>query len=240
MKKIVATIEARMTSSRLPGKVLMPAAGMPMLEILIRRLKRVVQLNEIVVATTVNSDDDPVIALAQKLGVGFFRGSEEDVLTRVLGAAHKYKADIIVEITGDCPLIDPKIVGNVIDLYLNSACDYANNVDPVTFPIGMDAQVFATELLERSDREGKTLEDREHVSWYIRHHPKMRRVNLLAPKELNWSELGLTLDEVKDYELLKNIVEHFSPELFFSCGDILKYLRENPQLLKINQDVVRK
>lgn len=240
MNRIVATVEARMTSSRLSGKVLMPAAGMPMLEILIRRLKKVVHLNEIIVATTVNPDDDPVVALAGRLGVGYFRGSEEDVLARVLGAARHYKADIIVEITGDCPLIDPVIVGQVIDLYLNGNCDYASNVGPVTFPIGMDAQVFSTRLLERSDREGKTAEDREHVSWYIRHHPQMRRVNLSAPKELNWPQLGLTLDEAKDYELLKNIAEHFNPELFFSCGDILKYLRENPQLLKINQDVVRR
>jgi spore coat polysaccharide biosynthesis protein SpsF len=240
MKKIIATIEARMTSSRLPGKVLMPAAGMPMLEILIRRLKKVQMISEIVVATTINSDDDPVVALAQQLGVGCFRGSEEDVLARVLGAAHQCRADVIVEITGDCPLIDPVIVVEVIDLYLNSSCDYASNVDPVTFPIGMDAQVFSTELLEKADREGKTAEDREHVSWFIRHHPKMRRVNLPAPQELFWPELGLTLDEAQDYALLKNIVEHFSPELYFSCGDILKYLRKNQELLKINQDVARR
>lgn len=240
MRKIIATIEARMTSSRLPGKVLMPAAGKPMLEILIRRLKKVVHLNEIVLATTVNPDDDPVVSLAEKLGVGHFRGSEEDVLARVLGAARKYKADIIVEITGDCPLVDPAIVGQVIDLYLNAHCDYASNVGPVTFPIGMDAQVFSTELLARADREGKTQEDREHVSWYIRHHPKMRRVNFPAPKELHWPELGLTLDERSDYELLKNIIEHFNPDIYFSCADILGYLKSNPDLLKINQGVARR
>ncbi|MBP6342781.1 MAG: glycosyltransferase family protein [Candidatus Omnitrophica bacterium] len=238
--KIVATIEARMTSSRLPGKVLMPAADKPMLEILIRRLQKAGKINEIVVATTTNKDDDPVVALAQKLNVGHFRGSENDVLSRVLGAAHNYNADLIVEITGDCPLIDSVIVDHVIDLYQKSDCDYASNVDPVTFPIGMDAQVFSTQLLERSDREGKTMEDREHVSWYIRHHPNMKRVNLPAPQELYWPELGLTLDEAKDFALLKNIVEHFCPDLFFSCGDILKYLRKNPELLKINQDVARR
>jgi spore coat polysaccharide biosynthesis protein SpsF len=238
--RVIATIEARMTSSRLPGKVLMPAAGIPMLELLIRRLKKAVQINEIVVATTVNKDDEPVVALAQKLGVGHFRGSEEDVLARVLGAAHQYKADVIVEITGDCPLIDPVIAGEVIDLYFKSGCDYASNVDPVTFPIGMDAQVFSTKLLEQSDREGKTQEDREHVSWYIRHHPQLKRVNLPAPPALHYPELGLTLDERKDFELIKNIVEHFSPNLHFSCAEILGYLKANPGLMKINQDVVRK
>lgn len=240
MKKIIATIEARMTSSRLPGKVLMPAAGMPMLEILIRRLKTVPHLQEIVVATTDNADDGPVVGLAQKLDVGSFRGSENDVLARVLGAARQYNADVIVEITGDCPLIDPTIVGQVIDLYLGTRCDYASNVGPVTYPIGMDAQVFSTELLAQADREGKTQEDREHVSWYIRHHPKFKRVNLSAPRNLYWPELGLTLDERSDYELLKNIVEYFSPELYFSCGDILDYLRTNPDLLKINQGVARR
>ncbi|MBL8013218.1 MAG: glycosyltransferase family protein [Candidatus Omnitrophica bacterium] len=240
MKKIVATIEARMTSSRLPGKVLMPACGMPMLEILIRRLKKVGQVHEIVVATTINTSDDPVVALAEKMGVGCFRGSEEDVLARVLGAAGQYEADLIVEITGDCPLVDPVIVGQVIDLYLNTPCDYASNVNPVTFPIGMDAQVFSAELLARADREGKTREDREHVSWYIRNHPHMKRTNLYAPSQLHWPELGLTLDEMSDYELLKNIVEHFSPNLFFSCKDILDYLRMNPHVLKINQNVARR
>ncbi len=242
MTKIVATIEARMTSSRLPGKVLMPADGKPMLAILIDRLRRSQKIQSIVVATTVNKTDDPIDLLAQKLGVGCFRGSEEDVLARVLGAAQKYQADLIVEITGDCPLVDPVIVDEVIDLYLKEKCDYASNVEPVTYPIGMDAQVFSRELLGLADREGKTQEDREHVSWFIRQNlnGRFKGRNLFAPQELHWPDLGLTLDEAKDYALLKNIVEHFAPRLNFSCAEIVGYLKANPHLLKLNEGVQRR
>src|SRR5579859_1898597 len=114
--RIVATIEARMRSTRLPGKVLRPAAGKPLLELLIERLRRVSRIDQIVVATTDNPADDMIARLAQRLGVGCFRGSEEDVLDRVLRAAQSVAADLIVEITADCPLIDPEVVGHVVDV----------------------------------------------------------------------------------------------------------------------------
>lgn len=242
MKKIVATIEARMTSSRLPGKVLMTAAGRPMLEILIERLRRSQRIHQIVVATTTNKTDDPIQTLTRKMKIGCFRGSEHDVLARVLGAAQKYNADLIVEITGDCPLIDPGIVDEIIDLYRSQPCDYASNVEPVTYPIGMDAQVFSRDLLEVANHAGTTPEDREHVSWYIRRNLSgpFKGLNLNAPPLLSWPELGLTLDEASDYEFIKSIVEHFKSSLYFSCAQILDYLRSNPHLLKINEDVARR
>jgi spore coat polysaccharide biosynthesis protein SpsF len=179
--------------------------------------------------------------LAQGLDVGYFRGSEEDVLSRVLHAAEKYKADIIVEITGDCPLADHRVVSSAIELYLNNKCDYASNIEPVTFPIGMDAQVFSADTLSLADKEGKSGEDREHVSWFIRRQPeRFKHLNLTAPAELHWPDLGLTLDEYGDYLLLKNIVEHFHPDIYFSCEQILEYLRTNPKLLEVNKDVKRK
>jgi len=240
-KNIVSTIEARMTSSRLPGKVLMEAKGVPFLEILVRRLKKAPQIDRIVIATTVNKQDEPIIELAKSLNVGYFRGCEEDVLSRVLSAARKYSADIIVEITGDCPLIDPGIVSSVIDMYLKNKCDYASNVEPATFPNGMDTQVFSVDTLALADAEGKTSEDREHVSWFIRRHPeRFKMINLFAPAGQHWPELGLTLDEHSDYILLKDIFEHFYPDMYFSCARILEYLRQNPALLSINKDVKRK
>lgn len=230
-----------MTSSRLPGKVLMEAKGIPFLEILIRRLKKVLKIDQIVIATTTNKDDDPIVKLANDLNVGYFRGSEEDVLSRVLRAAKKYKADIIVEITGDCPLIDPEIVSGVIELYLGNECDYASNVEPATFPNGMDTQVFSVDTLALADAEGETSEDREHVSWFIRRHPeRFKMINLFAPSDQHWPELGLTLDERSDYLLLKDIFQHFYPDIYFSCAQIVKYLRDNPVLLNMNKDVKRK
>src|SRR3989338_353435 len=170
--KIICTIECRMTSSRLPGKVLMDAiAGKSMLEIMIERVKREQHIQEIVLATTVNKTDDLIELLAKKINVSCFRGSEEDVLSRVLGAAKKFKGDIIVELTGDCPIIDPEIISQVIDCYIHNDCDYASTGNPITYPEGMDIQVYSAKLLERADAEGKTPEDREHVSWYIVKNP---------------------------------------------------------------------
>lgn len=241
-RKIVGTVECRMTSSRLPGKVLMEVCGKPMLELLVERLSRVDQIDEIVLATTVNGTDDPIVELAKRIGVKVFRGSENDVLSRVLGAAGSVDADIIVEITGDCPLLDPAITSQVIDMYLLNRCDYASNLDPVSYPIGMDTQVFSIELLALADREGKSQEDREHVSWFIRRQPeRFCKLHLPAPPELHWPTLGLTLDEKFDYDLIRQIFEHFYPvKSKFNCDDILRYLRENPSLLKINEDVKRK
>ena len=240
--KIIATVECRMTSSRLPGKILKPACGKPMLELLVERLKRVKQLDGIVLATTVNTTDDPVENLAGKLDVACFRGSEEDVLARVLGAAKSQHADIIVEITGDCPLVDPVIVSQVVDLYLTNECDYASNLDPDSFPIGMDVQVFAYGLLALAEIEGRSAEDREHVSWFIRRQPeRFRKIRLPAPVDLHFPHYELTLDEESDYLLLKSIFENLYPEKEeFSCYDIVKYLSKHPDLLKINEGVDRK
>ena len=240
-EKIVATVECRMTSSRLPGKVLMKADGKPMLRILVERLSKVEQLDAIVLATTTNKTDDPIAELAKSLGVRCHRGSEDDVLRRVLDAARSADADVIVEITGDCPLLDPQITSQVIDLYRLNDCDYASNLDPVSFPIGMDAQVFSTRLLSIADEEGNTQEDREHVSLFIRKQPeRFRKLHLPAPPELHWPDLGLTLDEKEDYELLKTIHESLvSDNPDYSCLDILRFLRKNPDLLKINSEVKR-
>jgi len=243
MKKIVATIEARMTSSRLPGKVLLPAAGRPMLAHLLDRLKSVKEIDEIVLATTVNKIDDPLVDFAKRAGVSVFRGDEEDVMGRVIGAAKKANADIVVEITADCPLIDPDIISQAINTYLQNPCDYLSNVMIRSYPDGMDVQVFPLSVLE--DSAGLTQDhlDREHVSLYIRNHPeKYKQIHLLPPQKLYWPELGLTLDDMADYELIKKIMEHFHQhnKAIFSCGDILELLHKNKEWLEINAHVKRK
>lgn len=231
-----------MTSSRLPGKVLMPACGKPMLELLVERLRQVRQLDGIVLATTVNAADDAIQDLSEKIGVSCFRGSEEDVLSRVFGAARSMEADIIVEITGDCPLIDPEITSQIINLYREKKCDYASNLDPDSFPVGMDVQVFSADLLALAEKEGKSAADREHVSWFIRRQPeRFRKVRLEAPPDLHFPHYELTLDEGSDYILLKHIFEGLYPsKRMFSCYDIVKFLKERPDLLEINREVVRK
>lgn len=240
--KIVATIEARMTSSRLPGKVLLPASGIPMLQHLVNRLRAVPSLDGIVLATTTNETDDALEAFAGQMGISCFRGSEEDVMSRVIGAAASVNADLVVEITGDCPIIDPQIIEQTIRMYHANPADYVSNAHIRSYPDGMDTQVFLLETLKRSASMTEDQLDHEHVTLHIRNHPEIfRHVHLVAPPELHWPELGLTLDEPADYELLKRIIEHFeNTNPLFSCLDVIRLLREKPEWVAINQEVLRK
>jgi len=239
--KIVATIEARMTSSRLPGKVLMDVLDKPILHYLVSRLKRVQLLDEIVLATTTNSTDNSLVEFANNENIKCYRGSEDDVMARVVGAAESVDADLIVEITGDCPIIDPNIIEQAIQTYINNNADYVSNAHVRSYPDGMDVQVFSLNVLKKSLNMTNDSLDHEHVTLYIRNHPKLfSHLNFVAPKKLWWPELGLTLDERSDFELLKKIIEHFSDNIFFDCYEVVKLLRERPDLVAINNDVHRK
>ncbi len=243
MPKIVSTIECRMSSTRLPGKVLMPLAGKLVLQILVERLRKVKQIDEVVLATTTNSADDIIVELATKIKCPYFRGSENDVLKRVLEAAQKFKADIIVEITGDCPFLDPEIVSQAINLYLANECDYVSNALKGTYPKGFETQVYSTKLLAMADKLGKTPPDREHVSWYFIRNPKrFKLLNLAAPSSLFWPEARLTLDEKADYIVLNKIAQYFAKQgnNYPSCFQIIQYLKANPQIAKINLNVKQK
>lgn len=240
--KIIATIEARMTSSRLPGKVLLKAAGKPMLEHLVNKLRAVPSLDGIVLATTTNKTDDQLEEFSEKMGIGCFRGSENDVMSRVIGAAESEGAIVVVEITGDCPIIDPQIVEQTIRVFSANHADYVSNAHVRSYPVGMDTQVFRLETLKRSMKMTDDPLDHEHVTLHIRNNPEIfSQLHLLAPPEIHWPELGLTLDEAKDYELLKKIIEHFEPDNpLFSCRDVVQLLKQRPNWVAINQSVVRK
>lgn len=239
-KKTIAIIEARMTSARLPGKVLLPTCGKPLLAHLIERLQRVSNLDAIVIATTINSGDDPIVELAQGMGVGCFRGSENDVLSRVLGAAQAYGADVIVEITGDCPAIDPNIVAQCIDAFFVSGADYVENS---LYPGGMNFTAFTTKTL--AEVELFTRNDplaREHVSLPIYKHPeKYRQYKVVAPPELSRPDIYIELDEPSDYEMIKAIFEALYPvNPEFTLADILKFLDTHPKILELNSHVKRR
>lgn len=240
--RIVATIEARMTSSRLPGKVLLPALGQPMLHHLVTRLRAVGSLDDIVLATTTNVTDAPLVEFAARERIKVHRGSEADVMARVIGAAEHCNADIIVEITGDCPIIDPDIVEQTIRMFLKNDADYVANSLVRSYPDGMDTQVFRLETLRRSASMTSDPLDREHVSRHICHHPELfRHINLIAPPSLHRPELGLTLDEEADYLLLRKIIETLGPKsLRFGCREVLDLLGANPDWIDINRAVVRK
>jgi spore coat polysaccharide biosynthesis protein SpsF len=240
--RIIATIEARMSSSRLPGKALLPVLGEPLFAHLVRRARAVPSLNGIVLATTTNASDDVLAELARDLNIGCFRGSEHDVLGRVLAAATAAAADVIVELTGDNPLIDPTVIETLVRTFLANEADYVSNTHAKSFPDGMDVQVFWRGTLARSAAMTDEPLEREHVTLHIRRNPQLfRPIHVVAPPELHWPELSVTLDERGDYELIRRVTERLGAvNPLFGCRDIIGLLRANPEWLALNRAVRRK
>ncbi|HLM69346.1 MAG TPA: glycosyltransferase family protein [Longimicrobium sp.] len=239
---IVCFIEARMRPTRLPGKVLMPLLGRPMLERMIERLRRARTLDGIVVATTDGEADQPIADLARRLGVGCFRGSEEDVLARVLGAARAHGADVIVETTGDCPLHEPAIIDKVVADFRLGGADFVSNILPYSTPRGTDCRVFTTDALDAINRTSDDPADHEHVSLHFWEHPEKYRLRNVAtelPPEA--AELRLTVDTPADFELVRRVYEALYPaNPAFTLWDVLELMRREPELARINQDVRQK
>jgi spore coat polysaccharide biosynthesis protein SpsF len=240
--KTSAIIEARMTSSRLPGKVIRPILGRPMLELLIERLGRACRLDQIVLATTTNATDDSLEDLTTRLGVFCFRGSEEDVLARVLGAAHATGTELIVEITGDCPLIDPEVVDRVVDVFRANRVDYASNDLKQTYPNGLGTAVFPTAVLEAVARLTDDPVDHEHVSLYIYEHPERFALsNLESGLPERWWNLRLTVDTLDDFNLIRTIYEKLYPQKpDFALQDVIELLEREPELLALNRHIQQK
>lgn len=239
MSSTAITIQARMRSTRLPGKVLAEAVGKPMLELMIERLRRVRLADYIVVATTIHPTDDPIVALAERLGVGHYRGSEEDVLSRVLEAARTHKIDVIVETTGDCPLIDPDVIDQTIQLYRDANVDYTSNILERTYPIGMDVQVFSADALADVARRTNDPSDHEHVSTYIYHHPEIYRLRgLTAPPPFAHPDWRLTLDTPDDLALIREVFRTLYPKNpTFSLADIAALFEQRPELPSMNAHI---
>jgi spore coat polysaccharide biosynthesis protein SpsF len=240
--KIGAIIEARMKSNRLPGKVLCEVRDVPMLGRLVNRLKMVPELDEIIVATTVNPIDDTICDVASKYGASFFRGHEENVLSRVLECATFNALDIIVEVTGDCPIVDPEIVSRVITAYFKSGSDYVSNAHLRSYPDGMDVQVYRTEILRASASMVTTDLEREHVTLHIRNNPDLfSRFDVTAPEHQHWPELGLTLDTAEDLLVLTKLIEALEPENpTFGLDSTLEFLRDNKQIQELNKHILRR
>jgi len=241
-KKVSAIIEARMTSTRLRGKHMLPVLGRPIIEYLINRLKLVKSLDNIVMATTINKADDPLVKLSQEAEIKYYRGSENDVMSRVIEAAQSVSAEIIVSITGDCPLIDPQLIDQAIKTFTHNRCDYVNNAAIPGYPGGMNVQVYSLDSLIKSSKSTSDILDREHVTSHIFANPDLfLPIYLLPPPDLDYPEYTLELDEQSDYDLIKKIIEHFGENnITFSCKDIIDLLLKNPEWHDINKKVIRK
>lgn len=240
--KIVAIIQARMGSTRLPGKVMKPLVGKPMIYHVVERMRRVASVDEVVVATSVLPAEAPLIAYLESQGIPVFRGDEQDVLARYYEAAKACEADVIVRITADCPLISPTVTGKVISAFLDSAgqCDYVSNALVRTFPRGLDTEVFSFGALEKAFREATAPSDREHVTSYISRQPDVFRLQGITSDEDN-SYLRWTVDEEADLQLVRRIYEAlYLTKQVFEYEDVLALLTQRPELSAINRHIRQK
>ncbi len=232
--KYLGIAQARLSSSRLPGKVLRPICGKPMLELQLERIARSHRLDRIIVATGDDEQDDPLEALCRTLKVDCFRGSLNDVLERFFMAARHYRPENVVRFTGDCPLIDPGVVDDTIALFDQGDFDYVSNVHPPTFPDGLDCEVMRFSCLESAWRNAGLRSEREHVTPYIYSHPEQFRIgNHFGTGD--FSELRWTVDEPADFEVVSRIFESLYPENpAFSWREVLALLQRHPEIDRLN------
>ena len=235
----VAIIQARISSTRLPGKVLKIIERKTVLEHVINRVRAAKNIDDMVVATTVKKEDLEIVKLCASLGISVFCGSEDDVLDRYYQTARLFKAGHIVRITSDCPLIDPQIIDEVIELYFQKKADYASNTMPETFPDGLDTEVFSYKTLKKAWKNAKLSSEREHVTPYIRKYPNIFKiVNLKC--EYNLNDKRWTLDEPEDFKFIKIIYKNlYHKNALFGMKAILNFLKKYPKIEEINKNIIR-
>ncbi len=235
--KIVAIVQARLSSSRLPKKVMKPINGVPMIELLLSRLSKSNRVDEIVLATSEDPSNAPLVAHVRSLGYACEQGSEEDVLDRYVQAATVHDTDVVVRITGDCPLVDPELVDECIDTYFKTGAEYSNNMNPPTYPDGLDVEVFTFNALEQANRESTRVSDHEHVTPYLRESGKFRTSSIANHEDL--SGLRWTVDEPEDFEVIEKVFSHFHPQVDFGWEEVLELKNSKPELFEMNRHIGR-
>ena len=227
-----------MGASRLPNKVLMPLAGKPVLEHVIRRCQHAQLVNRVIVATTVELKDLDIVNFVGGTGISVFSGSANDVLDRYYRAARLFELQHVVRITADCPMIDPDVIDRVIAEYFDKEADYAANTLEETYPDGEDVEVFSFDVLSRTWNNAKMPSEREHVTPYIRKNEIFRKVNIR--NEANWGHCRWTLDEPGDYQKLKHIFNAlYERKPYFGMHDVFDFLAEHPEIDRINSGIAR-
>jgi glutamate-1-semialdehyde aminotransferase/spore coat polysaccharide biosynthesis protein SpsF (cytidylyltransferase family) len=235
--KVLAIIQARYSSSRFPGKVLKIINKKTLLEILIKRLSKSKYISKIIVACSLNDKDSKIIDICKKLKIDYFAGSENNVLDRFYKSAKKSKIENIVRITGDCPLIDSEIVDIVIKNFFLNKVDYASNTNPPTFPDGLDVEIFKFNALENAYLNAKNDHEREHVTPYIIKNKEFKKFNLKNSQDISW--LRLTLDEERDFQVIKKVVRNFKNNLYFNLNDIFNLYKKDKNIFLLNSNLIR-
>ncbi|MEO8390200.1 glycosyltransferase family protein [Polaromonas sp.] len=239
---MVAIVQARMTSTRLPGKVLMPIMGRPMLSYQLERMRHATRLDRIVVATTVNASDDPIASFCESEGVDVTRGSEADVLSRYVEAARRFGAQTVVRITSDCPLMDPALLDEALNWFEAAAprCDYLSNMLAPSFPYGLAVEIMTAEALYTAGSQARDPQEREHVTPFIYWRPERFRLHsyIMTP---DLSGHRWTVDTPEDFELVSRIVEALYPSKpEFGMNDVLALMARHPKWRKINAHIGQK
>jgi len=236
--KITAIIQARMTSTRLPGKVLLEVRGRPLLHYLIENLGYSKHISEIILATTRNNEDNPIAEFAVKKGLRVYRGSEHDVLDRFYQAAVRYSSEHIMRFTADCPLVQPHIGDYLVDVYFDSGCDYARTGQ--TFAEGIDCEILSGDALEKAWKEAMLKYEREHVTLYIRNRPERFNIKIIE-NDTDDSKYRITIDEHADFQVVeaitKNLYEQRSK--YIRIEDIKRFLDSHPEIYSLNSGVLR-
>ncbi len=235
-------VQARMNSSRLPGKVLKTVLGKTLLEYQIERLKRVNKADKIIVATTINPIDDAIVGLCDRLNIATYRGSESDVLSRYAVAAQRFDSQTIVRITSDCPLIDPDLINRAIGFYENNHFDYVST-DKSVYPRGMDVEIFSCQMLKTAHVNAQTSDEHEHVTPYFYQNPDWFSIGTYAEEvqATQAKNYRLTVDTPEDFQLIQILLEDLYPKNSkFSLNDILQCLAEHPEWNKFNQHIQQK
>jgi len=242
VSKVVCIIQARIGSARLPAKVLRELCGKPMLAHVIQRVKEAKTVDEIIIATTTNESDSIISELALSMRVKVFRGSEQDVLSRYLGAAKEAGAGIVIRITSDCPLIDPNTIDAAVRYFTDNSYDYIQACSETGFPRGLDTEVFTFKALEKVNGIASESSYREHVTLYMYRHPEEFKIGYYkAPKELNHPEWRLCVDEINDFNLIEIIYKALYKEPYIiAMSEVADLLEKRTELLEINKDVKQK
>ena len=231
---VVGILQARMGSTRLPGKVMKKIFGKPMLELQIERIMRCRKIDSIVVATSKSAQDDAIEKLCKQLNINIFRGSLNNVLLRFYEAAKNQSADHVVRLTGDCPLIDPEFIDRLIDFYFEEKCDYASNCRPPTLPDGLDAEIFSFEVLKKAKLNAQGIHQLEHVTPYIFLNPEQFSIKNWKFEE-DFSGLRWTVDEIEDLAFVRKVYDAmYKKKPDFGMKDILKLIEKNSDLSMIN------
>lgn len=230
--KVIAIIQARMGSKRLPGKVMKKINSIPLIEYLLLRLSRAKTLDSIIVATSDQAENLPLINFLESKGYNVTSGSEMNVLERYFIAAKNSEADAIVRITADCPLIDPQIVDDVVTKFKENQSDYSSNVSPRTFPDGLDVEVFSMNALEKAYENATENFDKEHVTPFIRENNVFHQTSHV--NEVDLSNLRWTVDEQPDFDVIEKIFKHFAPDIYFDWKQVLELEKSKPEIFKIN------